>query len=347
LGKDFILWLGSYAKLSPKEAKIIGNSLLESKQLVALHLTSKTMDKNRWYRLRKGFQIHTQPKAKVPSVIGNSRDLKFVNIHPEELARQFTIRSESMFRAIPIKEFLNGRFEEKKMEKEAPKMLIYFEWITKLSGWVETEVLAFDNTKQRASVVKRWIQVAWSCRQLNNFSDMVAIMTGLRSVSVDRLKETWRLALKTKEARKVVANLSEIMACEGGGKNMRLAVQASSPPIIPFLPQVVAELIRLNTLDDFISEERAQTFLAELKNDATFRYYESPYVSTFANMVNWLKRRVEAKILQDYVEYSKSAKFNLAPVIEYQTFLALHITVTDSEVLYQRSRRLEPPSNDC
>jgi len=48
-----------------------------------------------------------------------------------------------------------------------------------------------DSSKKRAEMVKHWTMVSERCRSLNNFNSLMAILAGLSSAPIHRLKKTW------------------------------------------------------------------------------------------------------------------------------------------------------------
>jgi len=52
-------------------------------------------------------------------------------------------------------------------------------------------VLNEQNDQIRARVIEKWIDIAYECRQLKNFSSLTAILNGLLSGCIFRLKTAW------------------------------------------------------------------------------------------------------------------------------------------------------------
>jgi len=52
-------------------------------------------------------------------------------------------------------------------------------------------VLDEQNDQIRARVIEKWIDIAFECRQLKNFSSLTAILNGLLSGCIYRLKTAW------------------------------------------------------------------------------------------------------------------------------------------------------------
>ncbi|CAF4403589.1 unnamed protein product, partial [Rotaria magnacalcarata] len=56
---------------------------------------------------------------------------------------------------------------------------------------VMATILTEPNELTRVRLIEKWIDIAYECRQLKNFSSLTAILNGLLSGSVYRLTQTW------------------------------------------------------------------------------------------------------------------------------------------------------------
>jgi len=68
------------------------------------------------------------------------------------------------------------------------KTIVQFNAIVKR---VIATVLNEQNDQIRARVIEKWIDIAHECRQLKNFSSLTAILNGLLSGCIYRLKTAW------------------------------------------------------------------------------------------------------------------------------------------------------------
>ena len=55
-------------------------------------------------------------------------------------------------------------------------------------------ILQEESTKKRVEMTKHLIAVAEKCRSLNNFNSLMAILAGLSSAPIHRLKKTWAVS---------------------------------------------------------------------------------------------------------------------------------------------------------
>jgi len=140
----------------------------------------------------------------------------------------------------------------------------------RIANWVADSVLSREDSRRRAAVVKQFISVADRCRGIHNYSSMVAIISGLNSPPIRRLKRTWEQV----NAR----FMSQLGACEmtiDSNKNFtnyRTTLAKVSPPCVPFIG------VFLTTL----------TFVQDGSKDAL------P-----GNLINFRKRQKAAEVIQD------------------------------------------------
>jgi hypothetical protein len=60
-----------------------------------------------------------------------------------------------------------------------------------VSFWVASLIVKLKEIKTRTAMLERMIDIAQHCKKLYNFNTAFAIMAGIKSVSVHRLKKTW------------------------------------------------------------------------------------------------------------------------------------------------------------
>ncbi|GMR48284.1 hypothetical protein PMAYCL1PPCAC_18479 [Pristionchus mayeri] len=64
-------------------------------------------------------------------------------------------------------------------------------WFNRLSSIVATEILRHSRKRLRASIIDLWVETAKECFDRGNFNSTCAIVAGLNSNAVQRLKRTW------------------------------------------------------------------------------------------------------------------------------------------------------------
>lgn len=125
-----------------------------------------------------------------------------------------------------------------------------------IANWVAESVLDRDDSKKRAMVVKHFISVAdvshyessariafnkrlQRCRGMQNYSTMTAIVSGLATPPIRRLKRTWEQV----NARA----MNQLRECETtidtakNFTNYRQTLARITPPCVPFIGKSVTE----------------------------------------------------------------------------------------------------------
>ncbi|KAF5381236.1 hypothetical protein D9757_007853 [Collybiopsis confluens] len=183
--------------------------------------------------LPKGISLTS---ATFPSIGGNKK-LKLTDIDPLELARQLTLFESSLYQKIRPMECLQRAREGSKGDKgEAGAMdniAFVIQTSNRIADWVAESVLTKEDSKKRAAAVKHLILVADRCRTLNNFSSMIAIVSGLNTPPIRRLKRTWEQVSQR--------HMAQFGACEvtlDSNKNFlkyRSMLASVVPPCVPFI----------------------------------------------------------------------------------------------------------------
>lgn len=114
-----------------------------------------------------------------------------------------------------------------------------------VSLWVQNEVVSGPSTKERATRVVYFANVASALVSMNNFNGALAVFTGLCSVNVTRMIKVMTSARK--RAGKVLDQLETLFSMTKNSKNYTDRLRASSLPIIP---QIVLYARNLFSLDE-------------------------------------------------------------------------------------------------
>ncbi|KAI5122473.1 hypothetical protein M0805_008783 [Coniferiporia weirii] len=229
------------------------------------------------------------PPSIIPKGMNKNR-LKLLDIDPLELARQLTIMEFALYRKIKAIECLQ-RSREQKVGEHKDHITDVIQMTNKIANWVNSTILCKEDSRKRAALVKQFISVADRCRNLHNFSSMAAIISGLNSPPIRRLKRTWE---------QVGGRfMSQLGTCEmtldstKNFTNYKATLAQTNPPGIPFIG------VYLTTL----------TFINDGSKDVL------P-----GNLVNFGKRQRAAEIIRE-IQHWQSKDFNLAPLPPILAFI--------------------------
>ncbi|XP_043940552.1 ral guanine nucleotide dissociation stimulator-like 3 [Protopterus annectens] len=164
---------------------------------------------------------------------------------------------------------------------------------------------------QRAKVIEKWIEVAQSCRTLNNFSSLRAILSGLQSNAIYRLKKTWAVLCRVHLA--VFQQLSEIFADENNYfSRQEIVLQSMTQGTVPYLGTYLTALLMLDiALPDYVQsglinfEKRRREFeiLAQIKQlQASCNRY---VLTSSPQIISWFYKQRQ---LTDELSYSISCE---------------------------------------
>ncbi|KAJ8501924.1 hypothetical protein ONZ51_g290 [Trametes cubensis] len=224
-----------------------------------------------------------------PIMPKNTKKVKLLDVDPLELARQLTLMEAALYKKIRPMECLQ-RSREAKPGKTPDNITTIIQLSNRIANWVAESVLAKEDSQKRARVVKHFINLADRCRGMQNYSTMTAVISGLNTPPIRRLKRTWE---------QVNAKImSQLKICEStidtnkNFNNYRSLLARIQPPCVPFIG------VYLTTL----------TFINDGAED-----------KLGGNMINFRKRQKAAEVIQDIKRWqAKPYNFQtVAPVLQY------------------------------
>ncbi|KAI0916974.1 hypothetical protein AcW2_007229 [Taiwanofungus camphoratus] len=207
--------------------------------------------------------------APAPIIPRNSKKVKLLDIDPLELARQLTLMEAALYKKIRPMECLQ-RSREQKPGRNNDNITSIIQLSNRMANWVAESVLEKEDSRKRAAIVKHFIGVADKCRTMQNYSTMTAIVSGLATPPIRRLKRTWeqvnaRIMLQLKTCESTIDTAKNF-------NNYRTTLSRIDPPCVPFIGVYLTTLTFIN--------DGAEDKLA-------------------GNMINFRKRQKAAEVIQD------------------------------------------------
>ncbi|TFY69536.1 hypothetical protein EVJ58_g335 [Rhodofomes roseus] len=220
----------------------------------------------------------------------NNRKIKLLDIDPIEIARQLTLMEFAMYKKIRPMECLL-RSKESKPGKHNDNFSQIIQLSNRIANWVAESVLDREDSKKRALIVKHFITVADRCRTLQNFSTMTAIVSGLATPPIRRLKRTWEQV--NARAMNQLRDCESTIDTAKNFTNYRQTLARITPPCVPFIG------VYLTTL----------TFINDGAGD-----------KLGDNMINFRKRQKAAEVIQDIKRW-QSKPYNFQTVASILLYL--------------------------
>lgn len=258
----------------------------------------------------------TTQEAPPPILPRNLRRIRLLEIDPTEWARQLTILESELYNNIQPLDCLNKAWSDKSSHT-ASNIRTMIHASNKITSWVAESILSETDIKRRSSIMKHFILIADRCRSLQNFNSVMAILAGLNSSPVHRLKRTKDLL--SARVQLILDKLKKLMSPLHNFAVYRRQLRSIHGPCVPFLGMYLTDL----------------TFIEDGNPNM---------LKSHPHLINLDKRLKAAQKIQEIQSYQQSP-YTLTPVTELQDFLHYHLSgteETDSEVLYQASLQLEP-----
>jgi son of sevenless-like protein len=162
--------------------------------------------------------------------------------------------------------------------------------------------------------VKRFIRIVEKFHVLNNFATREAILAGLNSSVIQRLKATWELV--SPKSKATFSSLTRFLDRENHFLGYRQSLKLVNPPCIPFIGIYLSDITFIN-----------QGNSSQLDN---------------GRLINFDKY-ARLAVIVDEIRRLQSQQHRYAPLEDIQNFLKVQIkSGPDLNALYIRSLEIEP-----
>lgn len=168
---------------------------------------------------------------------------KILDFSAADLATYFTLREQSFYGKVRLKEYRLVAFSSKDMSRKAPHLEKLINHLNKISFWVATSIFRCEgfpepSNRSRALIITHFIKVMDELRQMQNYSTMMSIWSALSIPPVSRLEKTW--AHVSSESNALMDKVTKLR--EGNFKLYRELVEMSDPPYIPIQEVLMKDL---------------------------------------------------------------------------------------------------------
>ena len=199
-----------------------------------------------------------------------------------DVARCMAEVDQELFRRITREELMcpQNWAAPEKAAQPAPNVAAMVQRFNLVADWVQSEVLARDDLRERARALQFFVRLAHECHALNNFHAATAITAALHTPALARLHQTLDYLHKKVLSKKERAWLQELSDLADAASNRRALRAAQDAAILPAVPHVGLYLSDLF----FIDEGNAD-------------YVPAPDGSK-TELVNYAKKRLVAGVIQ-------------------------------------------------
>ncbi|KAK7078126.1 Ral guanine nucleotide dissociation stimulator-like 1 [Halocaridina rubra] len=137
-----------------------------------------------------------------PMTNGNHLPYEFLDICESIFAQQLTRMDTVLFKNVIAHQCLGSVWSrhDRGRGDSAATVTATIEQFNAVSFRVQSTILVDTELKpsQRARLIVKWLDIAQELRLHNNFSSLTAIISGLQSNPIYRLKKTWGAVIKDK-----------------------------------------------------------------------------------------------------------------------------------------------------
>ena len=231
----------------------------------------------------------------------------------EQLAKQMTLIERDIIMEVEWKELINLRWDQPLSPYNSWLRLLLdisdktgLQMITLrfnlVNNWIISEILLCKNFSLRVLAITRFVQLAQTCRRIQNYGTLFQIMLALNSEVMKQLKSTWirvdpGTILRFKE-------LKDLTSPNSNFKNYRDEIEKIVPSkgFIPFLPLELSDLTMYSEMPTIVSSKLDNS--TEIDSVDEFEDGSDSY-----ELVSFEKFTITGKTVKKTLRYIEWARF--------------------------------------
>ncbi|KAI9089827.1 ras guanine nucleotide exchange factor domain-containing protein [Phlyctochytrium arcticum] len=179
----------------------------------------------------------------------NTSSISFLELDNEAIAQQLNVLESEIFRRIKPRDLLQHIWNLQSKGRHAPSVAASIGHFNFISAWVSTRILVQKKIKTRAKVLGKFMKIAQILRNLNNYNTLMAVLAGVNSAAVLRLRQTRKL-LQNRQSYREYQALEKLMSSEKSFALYRQTLRKSDLPCIPYLGVFLRDLLYIDENKD-------------------------------------------------------------------------------------------------
>ncbi|KAL1918224.1 uncharacterized protein VTP21DRAFT_3490 [Calcarisporiella thermophila] len=236
---------------------------------------------------RPSFVSLTANRKAFSAIVNPDPFQSILELSAMEIASQLTWIEFELFRKIKPRDMIqqvmgSGEKDQKRISRSMiPNVSSCSSHFNFVSAWTATMVLSQPKLKQRARTLEKFMQIAQSLRELNNFNTLTAVLAALNNGPVGRLTQTFAV-VRQRPIYQKYQGLVTLMSSDRSYQNYRLALKGSTAPCVPYLGVHLKDLVSIAEGNpDFKEGPNIHWKKFQLMGDTIFgtvrRFQRSPY----------------------------------------------------------------------
>ena len=256
------------------------------------------------------------PQPIIPKMNLGLGELNYmVDMDPLELARQITILDHELFSKIQSSELVGQKWSKEKTKHLCPNVMVCINRFNAVASFVQSIVLEVAEASIRAAMIGKFIEIGRHLIDLRSYGPACAVVGGLFSPPLMRLKKTNELL--SEEIKAMLKKLEKIISTEKNHQYYRRLLEKAmleKKPSVPYLGLFLSDL----------------TFIEDGNTD----------VRANGGLINFEKRAMIGKVLSDIIKL-QTIKYCLKPLPAVQYYLQSYIGLNETQA-YNLSLEREP-----
>lgn len=162
-------------------------------------------------------QDHITKKGK--TAIKTKKYFNVLDWEEKDIGNKLMLISESLLNKVQRRELYKAVYLKKNKNQICPNVMENIEKFNRLSFFIILDILSYDDYKDRAKMIEKWIKIEEYCKNKYNFNDMLAINSALNNYIITGLQIT--LKEINKKFTNIQKEINKLCDCKGNYKNLR------------------------------------------------------------------------------------------------------------------------------